>query len=88
MKLELTQALIETTAPQAQDVIVWDTRVKGLFLKITPKGKRSYGLYYRRGDKQLRPKLGDVREITLEQARQMAGELLLQARREKLGLNQ
>lgn len=87
MKLELTQELIDQLEPpQEGELIVWDTRVHGLFLKVTAKGKKGYGLYFRYGNVQRRPKLGDVREISLEDARKLAGELLLKGKRAKLGL--
>ena len=86
MKQELTEELIAGLRPGARDLLVWDTVVAGLFVKVTPAGKKSFGLYYRIGDKQSRPKLGAVGQISLDDARQLAREMLLKARREKLGL--
>ena len=51
-------------------MIVWDTELRGFGCKITPKGRRSYLLYYRTADGQQRkPALGVHGAITTEQAR-------------------
>lgn len=55
----------------------WDSVVKGLHIKTTATGKRSYFLYYRtRQGRQRRPKIGEVEAITLSEARRRARVLL------------
>lgn len=76
---KLTKKIVESTAPQNKDVILWDSEASGFFCKITPAGKRSYFLYYRTNDRrQRRPKIGDHGIITCEQARGMAQRWLLE----------
>lgn len=55
----------------------WDSLVKGLHIKTTETGKRSYFLYYRtRQGRQRRPKIGGCEEITLPEARRRAKAIL------------
>lgn len=60
---------------------VWDrgekTSVKGLHLRVSRSGAKSFYLYYRtRAGQQRKPKLGMFGEITLSQARERARKLL------------
>lgn len=76
---KLTKKLIESTLPQDKDLILWDSEVNGFMCKITPKGNRSYFLYYRTQDRrQRRPKIGDHGIMTCEQARSIAQRWLLE----------
>lgn len=73
MRAKLTKRLVETIVPSAQDIVVWDTELKGLGCKITPKGKRVYLLYYRTVDgRERRPKIGLHGAVTCDQARAVA----------------
>ena len=47
MAVRLTKRLVEGGTPEDRDVITWDTEVKGFGLKVTPRGRRVYFLYYR-----------------------------------------
>jgi integrase len=59
--------------------LIWDKVVKGLHTKTNPNGKQSYFLYYRtRGGQQRRPKIGDIPTFSLQDARKVARELLVQ----------
>lgn len=60
---------------------LWDKdekgSVRGLHLKTAPSGKKSFFLYYRsRSGIQRRPKLGDVTEISLAEARRRSKAIL------------
>lgn len=56
----------------------WDSVVKGLHIKTLPSGKQTYALYYRtKTGTQRRPKIGDVGQITLIDARRIAREMLI-----------
>jgi integrase len=71
--MTLTKRLIDTTAPAARDVVLYDDDVRGLHLKVTPGGKRSFFFFYRtRSGRQRRPKIGEYGVLTLEQARTIA----------------
>lgn len=50
MKSKLTVRTIEKAKPGAKDLIIWDTELKGFGCKITPKGHRTFFLYYRTQD--------------------------------------
>jgi integrase len=73
----LNKTSIEEVQPSTKDVVVWDTELRGFGLKVTPKGNRSFFLYYRTHDhKQRRPKLGTYPATKPDQARKMALEWL------------
>ena len=58
--------------------VIRDDKVKGLHLRCFPKGKYFY-LYFRtKTGIERKPKLGDFPNITLEQARKIAKDLLFQ----------
>ncbi len=84
MKIKLTKKSVEGVPVGNRDKIIWDTKVIGFGLKVTPRGRRSYFVKYRVGGgssgRQRKPTLGVHGTITCEQARQMAQEWLSQAR--------
>ena len=72
-KLKLTQQLIAALEADTKDMLYWDNVISGLFLKVTPKGKKSFYLYYRNSNNQQRkPKIGDYPSITIDNARTKA----------------
>jgi len=73
MKVKLTVRSVENVEPGKADIILWDTDLKGFGCKVTPKGKRTYFLYYRTKDgQQRRPAIGAHGTIKPEAAREMA----------------
>lgn len=73
MKQKLTVRVVEGLEPGLKDIICMDTEVPGFGLKITPKGRRSFFLYYRTADHtQRRPAIGTYPAIRPEQARAIA----------------
>jgi integrase len=77
VRARLTKRVVEGIAPSDRDVIIWDTELRGFGCKITPKGRRSYLLYYRTVDGQQRkPALGTHGALTCEQAREIARAML------------
>jgi integrase len=77
VRAKLTKRVVEGITPGDRDVIVWDTDLRGFGCKVTPKGRRSYLLYYRTADGQQRkPALGTHGAITSEQAREIARTML------------
>ena len=73
MKQKLTMRSVDAIAVANRDTIVWDSDVTGFGLKVTPKGKRSYFLYYRTKDGQARrPTIGIHGSIKPEAAREIA----------------
>jgi integrase len=78
MKCKLTKTSVERIQPEARDIIVWDTDLSGFFVKVTPKGRRAYGVYYRNAEgRERRPMLGaHGPSFTTEQARAKAEKWL------------
>lgn len=63
-----------------RDVFLWDDRISGFGLKVTPKGRKVYIYQYRlggRGAKVRRYTIGQHGAITADAARALAGELAL-----------
>lgn len=82
MKQKLTVRVVEGMEPGEKDVICMDSEVPGFGLKVTPKGKRSFFLYYRtEGHAQRRPSIGTYPAMRPEQARAIATEWLAEVRR-------
>ncbi|MEG3167300.1 tyrosine-type recombinase/integrase [Sphingomonas sp. LB3N6] len=73
MKAKLTVRSVEGIEPGTVDLIVWDTELAGFGCKVTPKGKRSYFLYYRtQAGQQRRPTIGVHGPTRPEGAREIA----------------
>lgn len=81
-KMKLTVRSVQDTKPAAKDVLIWDTELSGFGLKVTPKGKRSFFLFYRTSDHvQRKPRIGDFPELKPEQARSIAQGWLADVRK-------
>lgn len=81
MRVKLTKRLVESASQSlTEDTLHWDSEVPGFYLKVTPKGKRIYFVYYRTASgQQRRPKIGDHGPITVDQARDIARQWLAKA---------
>lgn len=55
---KLTKRTVESIAPGARDVFMWDTELPGFGLKITPRGARIYVLQYKAGRRSKRCTIG------------------------------
>lgn len=78
---KLTKRLVEAVEPEARDVILRDSELKGFLCKITPKCKRVYMLYYRTADgRERKPVIGEHGALTCEQAREIAKDWLAEVR--------
>ena len=77
MAEKLTKRLVDGLQPLAKDQIVWDSEVRGFGVKVTPKGTKSYFVYYRTASgQQRRPSIGKHGALTVDQARQIAKQWL------------
>lgn len=56
--------------------VLWDDEVRGLGLRITPAGKKSFILLYRAGSRQRQMTLGPYGVLTLQEARSKAQQAL------------
>lgn len=69
----LTKSFIEKLEAQNKDYIVWDDKISGFGVKITPRGRKSYLMKYRTHEgRQRKPHIGVHGNITCEQARKIA----------------
>ena len=72
----LTERRIRDAKPEPKTRILWDSQVKGLGLRITPAGTKSYILNYRVAGRVRRATLARVSEISLKVARTRAAREL------------
>lgn len=74
---KLTKRLVESTQPESKDIILRDSELKGFICKITPKGRRTYMLYYRTHEgRERKPAIGVHGNITCDHARDIARQWL------------
>lgn len=80
-KERLTKRAVEALQAQEHDYVIWDADLRNFGVKVTPKGRKTYFVFYRtQAGTQRRPALGTHGEITAEQARDMARDWLGRAR--------
>lgn len=73
----LTERRIRDAKPESKTVILWDETVKGLGVRITPAGAKSYILNYHLGARRYRrATLARCSEISLKAVRARAGQEL------------
>ncbi len=74
--------MVEAITAGERDIEIWDDSIPGFKLKVTPKGRRSYFLFYRTvSGRKRNPKIGDHGPMTTEQARAVALQWLAEVRR-------
>lgn len=75
---KLTKRVVESIKPDKKDeLIVWDSEIRGFGLRVYPSGRRTYFVQYRNEFHQTRrKKIGVHGHIATEQAREMAKSLL------------
>lgn len=57
-KEELTKDTIEKAAPKKTDFVIWDTEMRGLCLRISPTGNKTFIYQYRIGTRSRKYKIG------------------------------
>lgn len=73
----LTKTVVDRLEPRNVEFILWDSKLSGFGVKVTPKGRKVYLLKYRTQDgRQRKPAIGVHGQVTCEQAREMAFEWL------------
>jgi integrase len=76
-RVNLTKRTLDAAKPAAKDYQVWDTKVRGLGVRIYPSGVRAFILQYRNAAGRTRKiALGRYGIITVDQAREKATKLL------------
>lgn len=73
---KLTKRLVESLEPTATGYFVWDNEVKGFGVRIMPSGTRTYQVQYRKGGRTRRVSIGRHGNVTADQARLRARQLL------------
>ncbi len=74
--MKLTDRTIKALKPAAQRLDIYDDKIAGLALRVTPTGIKSWSLRYRAGGLMPRLTLGQYPTVTLEKARKKAQEAL------------
>ena len=72
----LTERRIRDAKPGPKTRILWDATVKGLGVRVTPAGVKSYVLNYRVGGRERRATLARCTALALKEARERAGHEL------------
>lgn len=81
MPMKLTKSRIDAVVPQPKRFVVWDSAIPGFGLSVHPKGLKTFVLKYRTVDgTQRKPTIGTYGAITLEQARDIANDILAKVR--------
>ena len=75
-RVHLTKRVIDSTKPEAVDVLLWDDEVPGFGLRVKPNGLKSYALQYRNAaGRSRRVTIGKHGVLTAEGARNEARRL-------------
>ena len=69
----LTERIVRDAAAETRTRILWDGKMRGLGLRITPSGTKSYVLNYRFAGRKRCMTLARAGEISLKAARRRAG---------------
>ena len=78
MAIKFTNGRVEGFQSEGKmQIFFWDSHERGLGVRVTPSAK-AYVFQGRLGGKTLRVKIGDVRTLTLEDARSAANKLQMQ----------
>lgn len=73
---KLTKRTVDALAPGEADYFVWDTEIAGFAVRVMPSGAKTYQAQYRKGGRTRRVSLGRHGNITAEQARLKAREVM------------
>jgi len=83
-KIKLTKTIVDAAKPGAQDIELRDTLVPGFLCKVTPTGRKVFMVQYRtNAGERRKPSIGQFGELTVEQARSLAQDLLAEVRHGK-----
>jgi integrase len=74
--MRLTKRSVENLKPETKSYFTWDDEVKGFGVRVMPSGTRTYQVQYRNGGRTRRTSIGRHGNVTAEQARKHAKELL------------
>ena len=72
----LTERAIRDVKPAKKTFILWDDKLRGFGVRVTPGGAKAYVLDYRAGGRHRRASLARVAALSLRDARERAGREL------------
>ena len=72
MRAKLNARTVNSLPPQTKTYKVWDTELKGFFLRVSSKGTKTYSLFYRTDGRANEFTLGRHGQLTPTIARQLA----------------
>ena len=78
--MALTERRIRDAKPGSKLTFIWDKTVKGLGVRVTPKGSKSFVLSYRVNGSKRIVTLARCEQLSLIDARKRAGRLLVEVR--------
>ncbi|WP_082112785.1 Arm DNA-binding domain-containing protein [Pseudoxanthomonas suwonensis] len=80
--LRLSKSVIDDATAREKDYELRDTLVPGFLCKVTPTGRKVFMLAYRTNwGERRKPSIGKFGELTVEQARAIAKDMLADIRR-------
>jgi len=72
----LTKKHLETIQPGEKEKIHWDSGYKGFGVRVSPMGRKTFVVQYRKGSRTRRVSLGTFGNLTVEEARRKAKKIL------------
>ena len=78
--MALTEKRIRDAKPGSKPTFIWDQTIKGLGVRVTPKGSKSFVLSYRTEGRKRIVTLARCEQLSLIDARKRAGRLLVEVR--------
>lgn len=73
---KLTKRSVEALPVEAKDYFVWDSQIAGFGVRVMPSGAKTYQAQYRKGGRTRRVAIGRHGNITVDEARNLAKEIM------------
>lgn len=73
---KLTKRTVEALPVEAKDYFVWDSQIAGFGVRVMPSGAKTYQAQYRKGGRTRRVAIGRHGNITVDEARNLAKEIM------------
>ncbi|MEO1242506.1 MAG: integrase arm-type DNA-binding domain-containing protein [Pseudomonadota bacterium] len=74
--MKLTKIRVDAIKASESEKLVWDGELRGFGLRVSPKGRKTFFVQYRLGGRTRRAKIGVMGQVSPDQARLKARELL------------
>lgn len=74
--MKLTKVRVDAIKAAKSEKLVWDSELRGFGMRVSPKGRKTFFVQYRSGGRTRRAKIGVMGQVTPDQARLKARELL------------